>query len=75
MSLDLINPVIEGSSNLWKFFVVYHHLPKFGGRRYCSGGDMIFVVVEGQDSTFPHSDPSFLFISKAHDVILTHTKF
>ena len=31
--------------------MVSHHPAKFGGYRYCGSGDMMFVVVEGQDTT------------------------
>ena len=33
--------------------MVSNHPAKFGGQRHCSGGDMMFLVVEGQDSTCP----------------------
>ena len=43
-----------------------HYLATFGGHRHCGSGDIIFVVVEEQDSTCPRLDPPLLFISKAH---------
>ena len=44
--------------------MVSHHPTRPGGHRYCSSGDMVFSVVEGQDSTCPRFSPSLLFISK-----------
>ena len=46
--------------------MVSHQPAKFGGHRHCGIGDMMFVLVEGQDSTCPWLDPPLLFISKAH---------
>ena len=37
-----------------------------GGHRYCGSGDMVFVVIEGQDFSCPCLDPPLLLISKAH---------
>ena len=54
--------------------MVSHHPAKFGGNRHCSSGGMMFVVVEGQVSTYPRLDPPLLFISKAWYAMLTHTK-
>ena len=34
----------------------------------------MFVVIEVQYYTFPHSDPSLLFISKAHDMPFSHIR-
>ena len=33
--------------------MVSHHQTKSGGRRYCDCGKIMFLVVEGQDSTCP----------------------
>ena len=55
--------------------MVSNHPAKFGGQRHCSGGDMMFLVVEGQDSTCPCFNLPFLFISKAHGMLSSHTKF
>ena len=33
--------------------MVSHQPARFGGHRRCGSGDMMFVVVEGQDSTCP----------------------
>ena len=46
--------------------MVNYHPAKFDGHRLCGSGDMMFVVVEGQDSLCPRLDPPLLFISKAH---------
>ena len=40
--------------------MVSPHPPKFGGHGYCGSGDMIFLLVEVQDSTCPRSDPPSL---------------
>ena len=29
---------------------MFHHPAKFHGHRHCGSGDMMFLVVEGQDS-------------------------
>ena len=52
--------------------MISNHNAKFGNHRYCGSGDM-FVVVEGQNSTFPRLDPPLLFISKAHDKPCSYT--
>ena len=52
--------------------MVSHHTAKFGGHRHCGSGDMMFVVVEEQDSTCPRLDPPLLFISKAHGIPCPH---
>ena len=54
--------------------MVSHHPAKFGGHRHCGNGDM-FVVVEGQNSTCPRLDPPLLFISIAHGMLCSLTKF
>ena len=46
--------------------MIGYHPAKFGDNRHCGSGDLMFVVVEGQDSTCPRLDPPLLFISKAH---------
>ena len=48
--------------------MITHHPVRFGDHRQCSIGDIMFVVVEGQDSTFAHLDPPLLFIFKAHSM-------
>ena len=50
--------------------MVSHHPAKFGGHRHYGSGDMMFVVVEEQDSCL---DPPLLF-SMWH-AMLTYTKF
>ena len=52
--------------------MVSHHPGKFGGHRHFVSGDMMFVVVEGQDSTCPRLDPPLLFISKAYGMPCSH---
>ena len=44
-----------------------HHPAKFDGYRYCSE-DIIFVVVEEQDSTCFRLNLPLLFISKVHSL-------
>ena len=53
--------------------MVSHHHAKFGSHRCCGIGEMMFLVVEGQDSTCPRMDPPLLFISKAHGACHGHT--
>ena len=43
--------------------MVSHYPAKSGGHKHCGSGDMMFVVVERQDSICPRLDPSLLFIS------------
>ena len=52
--------------------MVSHHPAKFGGHRHCGSEDMMFVVVEEQDSTCPRLDPSLMFISKEHGIPCSH---
>ena len=55
MSRDLKNHVIEQICE-WKILMVYNHLDKFDGQRYCTGRDMFLVcrvikqdhVIKGQ---------------------------
>ena len=43
------------------------HLPaKFGSHRYCSSGDRMFLVVEGENSRCYRFNPPLLFISRGH---------
>ena len=48
--------------------MVSHHIAKFGGHRKCGSGDIMFLLVEEQDSTCPLLNPSVLLIAKAHGV-------
>ena len=52
--------------------MVSHHPATFGGHRHCGSEDMMFAVVEEQDSTCPRLDPPLLFISKAHGMPCSH---
>ena len=55
--------------------MVSHHPAKFGGHRHCGSGDMMFVVVEGQESTCPRLDSPLLLISNnAHGIPCSHTR-
>ena len=54
--------------------MVSHHPAKFCSHWRCGSGDMMFLVVGGQDSTSSRFNPPLLFISKAHDMPCTHTK-
>ena len=46
--------------------MVSHHPTKFGDDRHCDSGDVMFLVTEGQNFTWPYLNPQLLFISKAH---------
>ena len=65
--------VIRGSCD----FMVSHHTTKFGDHRYCGSGDMMFLVVEGQNYTCchhsNHANPPLLFISKANSIASSYT--
>ena len=50
----------------WEPLMVSHHPTKFGDDRHCDSGDVMFLVLEGQNSTWPYLNPQLLFISKAH---------
>ena len=52
--------------------MVSHHPAKFGNHSRYGSGDMMFAVVEGQDSACPHLDPPLLFISNAHGMPCSH---
>ena len=53
--------------------MVSHHNTEFGGHRHCDCGDMISLVLEGQDSTSACLNLPLLFISKAHRMACSHT--
>ena len=57
---------------VWESLKVSHYPAKFGGHGQCGSRDMMFLVVEGQDSTYPYLDLLLLFISKAHDMPWAH---
>ena len=38
--------------------MVSHYPAKFCGHTYCGGGDMILIMIVGQDPTCPRLDPS-----------------
>ena len=44
--------------------MVGHHPAKFRGHSHCVNGDLMFLVVEGQESICPRFNPPLLFISK-----------
>ena len=46
--------------------MVSHHPGKFGDHKHCGSRDMMFLVVEGQDSICNHLNLQILFISKTH---------
>ena len=46
----------------------------FGGHRHYDKGDIMPLVVEGQDSTCSCLNPPLLFISKAHETLCLHTQ-
>ena len=43
--------------------MVSQHTAKFGSHRHCSSGDIVFLVVEEQDSTCSRLNLLFLFLS------------
>ena len=47
--------------------MITHHPVKFGDHGHCSSGEIMFPVVEEQNSKCFHLNPSLLFISKGHD--------
>ena len=54
--------------------MVSHHHVTFGGHRHCGSGDIMFVVVEEQDSTYPRLDPPLL-VSVSNErlpILVTH---
>ena len=69
LSRDLSRP--RDQRVMW-FFVggsmVSHDPAKFGGHRHCGSGDLMFLVVEGQDSTCPCFNLPLQFISKIYGI-------
>ena len=49
----------------WKLLIISYHPAKFGGHRCYDSGGIMFLLIEGQDSTWPCVNPLLLFISKA----------
>ena len=47
---------------------------KFDGCRHCGSEDMMFAVVEAQDSICPRLDPPLLFIAEANDMQCLHAR-
>ena len=45
-----------------------YHPATFGGHRRCGSEDMIFLMVEEQDSTCPRLNPPLLFIPETYDM-------
>ena len=54
--------------------MVSHYPAKFGDHSHCGSRDMMFLEVEGKDSTCPRFNPPLLFISKAHDMLFSCTQ-
>lgn len=53
-----------------------HYSVKLCGHRHCGGGDMIFLVVEGQDSTCFHLNRHYcLSLKRMESPALTYPKF
>ena len=48
--------------------MISYHPTKFGGHRCYDTEGIMFLLIEGQDSTWPRVNPLLLFISKAHGV-------
>ena len=46
--------------------MVSHHPFKFDGHEHCGSGDIIFLLVEEQDSTCSRLNLPFIFSSKRH---------
>ena len=44
--------------------MVSYHPVNFGGNEQCASGDIMFLVIEEEDSTCPRLNLSLLFISK-----------
>ena len=59
----------------WEPFMVSYHFAKFDGHRHCDSGDMMFLVVEREDSTCVRLHPPLLFISKANGMPCWPKKF
>ena len=72
LSRDLTRPLNQRVITGWESLMVSHHPAKCDDHRHCGIGDMMFLVVEGQDSTCPRLNPSLLFISKANDMTCSH---
>ena len=53
--------------NVEKSLTLSHHISKFSGFRHCLSGDIMFLVVEVQDSTCFLISIIIIF-SKAHDI-------
>ena len=49
-----------------RVLVVSYHPVNFGGHKHCGSVDLIFLVVEWQNSTYPHFHPQLLHIPKGH---------
>ena len=54
--------------------MVSHYPAKSGGHKHCGSGDMMFVVVERQDSICPRLDPPLLFTSIEHCMPCSHIR-
>ena len=53
--------------------MVSNHPTKFGGHRHWGSEDIMFLVVEEEDSRCSRFNPPLLFISKVHD-LKAHSK-
>ena len=60
-----------GRSLTWKFIT----LPSLVAiSMHCASGNVMLLLVEGQDSIYPFFSPPLLFISKAHSISCSHTQ-
>ena len=56
-----------------RVLVVSYHPVNFGGHKHCGSVDLIFLVVEWQNSTYPHFHPQLLHSLK--DMFWKHTAY
>ena len=52
--------------------MVSHHPAKSGGHRHCGSGDIMFLGVQEQDSSYSRLNLPLLFISKGHGLKIHH---
>ena len=46
--------------------MVSHHPVRLGGHRHCGSRDIMFLVVEEQDSAYSYLNPYLLLVLKTH---------
>ena len=62
------NHLIKGSYHFMGRIplTISQHHAKFFGHRHCYSGDIMFLLVEEEDSTCSRLNPALLFIPKGH---------